>query len=460
MYIGPKKEKIVTAYKPIEFPADTAEELSISLDVENIAKRNARQDLPPSDATSVDAHELSFMQEITRQAIRAKALIQHNATYKKGELEKLSIERDLADLISVPETFTHSINLVYEEKEAEIRELKTQYNIALDDLQAFKRLNGLRREADFPPSKTKAIGLLLLMLIVETALNANFFAHGSDLGLLGGASQALIISLLNVSIGAMAGAFILRWKNHVSAIKRVSGLVLTIFVGFFAFIGNLLVGHYRDAMGINPDEGEKIAVQHFLKGYFALQDFSSWVLVAIGLIVFFIALFKGYTWDDVYPGFGRVARRVQIAKDELLATKDDLLERLQEIYQEHEENSEKCYDKIRRDKQSLENIVTSMRTEFDLYRSYIDNLSNAYNYIVTLYRQTNKKERTSSPPLYFSEAISISLDRLIDLEEPIDQRLLFDNCLTQASTELSENKNKMLTAQAEKVRLINEICKI
>lgn len=43
------KKTIVSVYKPVEFPADTAEELAIQLDVENIAKRMARQNLPPSE---------------------------------------------------------------------------------------------------------------------------------------------------------------------------------------------------------------------------------------------------------------------------------------------------------------------------------------------------------------------------------------------------------------------------
>lgn len=455
-----KKNTIVSAYKPVEFPADTAEGLANALDVENTAKRMARQDLPPSDAHSVDAQELQFKQEIEKRAIQAKARIQQDANFKEMEIANLSLERDLADLSALPETFTNTIDREYQENESELKQLKVQYTVALDDLLAFKRQHELRREADYPLSKTKSVGLLFFMLIVETVLNANFFAQGNDLGLLGGAVQALIISLMNVSVGLMVGAFILRWKNHISSSRRLLGLIGTILSGTLALIGNLFVGHYRDAMIVDPDNGARVAVQQFLNGPFALQDFNSWVLVALGLIVFFIALYKGYTWDDTYPGFGQVDRRVQNAKEELLASKYELTERIQEIYEEHVDNSENYYKKMQKDKQQLEILFSSMKNDFVLYRNYLSNLKNAYQYLITLYRQTNKKERTSSPPAYFSEPIVISLDELTAVNEPTDRRQLFDSYLTRAAADFPEIKNKLLTAQSEKIQKINEICKI
>ncbi|MDL3986886.1 hypothetical protein [Shewanella xiamenensis] len=460
MFNGIKKNTIVSAYKPVEFPADTAEELAVALDIENIAKRMARQDLPPTDAQSIDAQELQFKQEMEKRAIQAKARIQQDAHFKEMEIANLSLERDLADLTALPETFSNTINREYQETESDLKELKAQYMVALDDLQAFKRQNGLRREADYPLSKTKAVGLLLLMLIIETILNANFFAQGSDLGFLGGAFQALVISVLNVSIGFMVGSFVLRWKNHISVPRRLLGLIGSIVFGTLALIGNLFVGHYRDAMSIDPDNGARVAVKQFLEGPFALQDFNSWVLVALGLIVFFIALYKGYTWDDVYPGFGQISRRVQNAKDELFATKIELTESIQDIYEAHVEDSEKYYKKMQKDKQQLEILFSSMKNDFVLYRNYLSNLKNAYQYLITLYRQTNKKERKSAPPIYFSENIIILLDELTKVQEPTDRRQQFDDYLTKAATDFPEIKNRLLKAQAEKIQLINEICKI
>lgn len=455
-----KKHTIVSAYKPVEFPADTAEDLAIALDVENIAKRMARQDLPPSDAHNVDAQELQFKQEMEMRAIQAKARIQQDATFKEMEIANLSLERDLADLSALPETFTNTIDREYQENESELKQLKVQYTIALDDLQAFKRMHGLRREADYPLSKAKSVGLLLIMLILETVLNANFFAQGSDLGFLGGSIQAFVISVLNVSVGCMVGAFILRWKNHISTARRLMGLIGTILFGTLALIGNLFVGHYRDAMSIDPDNGARVAVQQFWNGPFALQDFNSWVLVALGLIVFSLALYKGYTWDDTYPGFGRVDRRVQNFKDELLATKTELIDSIHEIYEEHVSNANGYFKKMQKDKQQLEILFSSMKNDFVLYRNYLSNLKNAYQYLITLYRQTNKKERTSPPPTYFAEPIVLSLDELTEVSEPIDRRQLFDSYLTKASADFPEIKNKLLTAQAEKIQQINELCKL
>lgn len=454
------KKTIVSVYKPVEFPADTAEELAIQLDVENIAKRMARQSLPPSDATSVDAQELQFKQEMEKRAIQAKARIQQDASLKEMEINNISIERDLADLLAIPETFSNTINREYQENEAELKQLKEQYTNAHEDLQAFRRQNNLRREADYPDSNLMSIGLLMLMLVVETILNAHFFAEGSDLGLLGGAFQAVIISVINVSVGCMTGALILRWKNHISSTKRILGLVGTVFLGCLALLGNLFVGHYRDAMSINPDDGAKVAVQNFFQGPFALQDFNSWVLFAIGFIVFLVALYKGYNWNDVYPGYGKLARKAENAKAELVAVKNELADAIHEKYEESLEKAEQHFKKIQRDKQQLGLLFTSLKSDFGLYRNYISNLKNAYEYLITLYRQTNKNERETPAPVYYSQPIVISFEDQAELHEPTDRRPQFENCLNIASKEFPEIKNKLLTEQAKKIKQIDEVCKV
>jgi hypothetical protein len=460
MFKGINKKTIVSVYKPVEFPADTAEELAIQLDVDNVAKRMARQDMPPSESASIDAQELQFKQEIEKRAIQAKARIQQDANSKEMQINDISIERDLADLTAIPETFANTINRVYQENEAELKQLKEQYTVALDDLQAFKRMHVLRREADYPSSSLKSFGLLFLMLVLETALNASFFAQGNDLGLLGGAIQAFLISLVNVCFGFMVGYFILPWKNYVSSVNRTLALVFSIVFGVLALAGNLGVGHYRDAMSIAPDNGVKVAYANFLEGPFALQDFNSWLLVALGVIVFCTSVYKGYFWDDIYPGFGRIARRVEEAKKELMAEKSELCVVISDVYEEHVKQADQHYKKMQQDKQMLGILFSSIKSDFSLYRNYLSNLKNAYQYLITLYRQTNKKERESPAPAYYSENIVISFDELTQVSEPTDHRKKFEDCLNKAAAEFPVIKNKLLTSQSEKIKLIDEVCKI
>jgi hypothetical protein len=461
MFKGISKKTIVSVYKPVEFPADTADELASHLDVENIAKRTARQNLPPSDAASIDAQELQIKHEMDKRAIQAKARIQHDANFKEMEIANISIERDLADLTAIPETFANTINRAYQEAEAQLKQLKEQYTVALDDLQAFKREHNLRREADYSSSYIMNIGLLLLMLIIETVLNANFFAQGNELGLLGGAFQALIISALNVGIGCfIVGFFCLRYTNHISSVKRTLSIIFTILLVIFILFGNLFVGHYRDAMNVDLENGETVALQRLMEGPFSLVDFNSWVLVLLGLVVSFIGIYKGYYWDDKYPGYGKIARRVQAAKDNLITDKNHLSDSIHEVYEEHVVLAEKHFNKIKKDMQNLGTLFSSIKNDFSLYRNYLSNLRNSYEFLVTLYRQTNKKERETPPPNYFATPITISFDELTEISEPVDRRHLFDSYLHKAASEFPEIKNKLLTAQAQKMKLIDEVCKI
>ena len=75
--------------------------------------------------------------------------------------------------------------------------------------------NKIERSSISPRSGALATAIIIFILIIETMLNGYFFGKGNPLGLVGGWFLALILSLINITIGISVGKYILPYKNHI-----------------------------------------------------------------------------------------------------------------------------------------------------------------------------------------------------------------------------------------------------
>jgi hypothetical protein len=83
------------------------------------------------------------------------------------------------------------------------------------DLRFFQLNNDLHREAQYPESEILHWAIIAALVVTESLANSYFFAKGSDLGLLGGAFQALLISCVNIGAALLAGIYLMRNLHHV-----------------------------------------------------------------------------------------------------------------------------------------------------------------------------------------------------------------------------------------------------
>src|SRR5262249_29668042 len=136
----------------------------------------------------------------------------------------------------------------------------------------------------------------------ESIANAALFAKGSDLGILGGWFQAILISGLNALVSFLAGILILRNLNHVLLWRKVGAVCLLVVYLFIALSFNLLVAHYRVLLEITPDAAVGEAFNRFVTKPFDIANLEAVLLLLAGLAACVLSAWDGCAWlDDPYP---------------------------------------------------------------------------------------------------------------------------------------------------------------
>ena len=189
------------------------------------------------------------------------------------------------------------------------------------DYEDFREAAHLRR---LPHEGRRGLFLLVVLGLVETVLNASLLMDVNPFGLAGAFVQMGLITAVNILIGALAVGFALRCCNLVSFIGRAAAwlVLMTVIplVGGF----NLLVGHFRDSMqafiqraDLNPLELlTNDTWTRLTNAPLGFESFQSSLLVILGLLFFSIASWKGYQWDDPYPGYGRRHRHLNALQED------------------------------------------------------------------------------------------------------------------------------------------------
>ena len=168
------------------------------------------------------------------------------------------------------------------------------------------------RAAIYPESYIWSLSLIIAFIVAESVVNLFFFAQGSSLGFLGGWMTALLTALANVLASTLAGGFFYRYTNHCKTSWRCFGWIGFIALCFFVGLLHLAVAHYRE-LAIRMTDVDAVsfvaALTALKENPFGFQDMLSLVLIIIGVFITIVAMRKGYSWDDPYPGYGDVYRR-------------------------------------------------------------------------------------------------------------------------------------------------------
>jgi hypothetical protein len=182
------------------------------------------------------------------------------------------------------------------------------------ELRLFKAERDLDRSANYPASIPLHFAIVAVVIIVEALANMYLFAQGNELGLLGGIFEAFLLSIVNVGVSVVVGMLALPHLNVRGGIKRQLALLALVFAVVFAVLFNLTAAHYRDLLVQSKTIALEQAIPHAFGHPFALS-FNGLVLMILGLVVSALGLWKGYSSDDPYPGYGKLTRKYEEAKE-------------------------------------------------------------------------------------------------------------------------------------------------
>ncbi len=377
--------------------------LAQKLQLKEEGEQRGRNSQPSASQSSLDSVEARIATAVQSElAIAHERFARHMRAY--GERESaVQVQGKFAQLETQAEAaradfarhLSHGKDLIWK--------LARDVEHRSKELESFRSQNQLERDARFPESQALHWGILACLVLVESFLNGQLLARGVEMGMLGGVTQALIIALLNVGVGCAAGRFLFTNVNHVRNYRKVVGFASILVWMAFAFSFNLLVAHYRAALGgSNPGDAERIALSTFTTTPFAIREISGWLLFLLGCSFSLIAAADGWRMDDPYPGYGHVSRRFVRGLDDYTLQKQELSAELEDIKSAAISTLDDLILEVEKGGAQYKNIRANQTHLVEQFEGHIDYLEKCGNELLSIYRQANVAARSSPGPEHFT----------------------------------------------------------
>ncbi|MEA3512594.1 MAG: hypothetical protein U9R37_03235 [Campylobacterota bacterium] len=425
------------------------------LNIEQKSIDEAQKESPHTQATSLDVNEFNIQTYFKNKIKESNDfVIDKLAIFNNITARATTVINKVESIKHLHKKYENDMSHFMDQKKDEYINFKNELLDAKRDLERFKTKNDLDRDEISSKSPILNIAIILVVVLVESLLNAVFFATGSELGLLGGLGQALVVSLVNLILAYFT---VIIWNKRllVSLHLIVKGLLILLNISllFLVFIFHLVVGHYRDALNINPEEAYVISIQNFINTPFLLSGFESWLLVFFGMLLFFILVIDIYKYKDPYPGFSVVTNRYKDIYEELESMRLEILEDMK-IKEEEIESELKIliqeviivYDEV----QAIPNFKTRLNSK---YTEHISHLQSVYNLLIKRYRSINMSNRKTKYPEYFNNIESLKDYNVIDFKH------YEDNINLKKLKTLLENISEIEADSFEKIRKITSSIK-
>ncbi len=367
------------------------------VDLIEAARAAAHQGLPASTATTPDDNETTIERQFTQEHIdtaNAAASALHDHAGNFGRLaEHFPTPTDLTAIVDTAQTrIEHELTA-----DVDLHRCLDSYNLERSSLLAFKREFGLVHVPKDQEPRIWLFAKLLAIFCLESAGNTTFFAQGNQLGMLGGFFQAAMISAVNVGSGFCVGKLAVPHVNKPSNRLRAAVALAACVAGAIGF--NLVAAHYRDALAASSTTLHD-SIGGLLRAPLGLS-FHSFLMLAVGLIAFGAAVWKGASDDDWFPHYGRRHRQFLSAQDALHSmfktTKGRLLSHEMGV-------GHACDETVGRGAGTLEAMSEVLKGAqqlvgtYDAERAQLEGNRNVH---WTCYREENKAVRSSPPPAYF-----------------------------------------------------------
>jgi hypothetical protein len=277
------------------------------------------------------------------------------------------------------------------------------------DLRQFKVLNDISYEPNYNDSSMNLIGTAALIIAVESAANSYFFGQASEAGLAGGFFTAGMISFLNVLVGFVSGALLLRQFNHLKKWRALVAAPPLAILTLGAIVFNVVVGHYREALLRNPDSLLIDIVPGALQNLAEIRSLESIILVVLGVSIFFFAMYEGYAVWDRYPGYMSKHKAWRDAEDNLKEEQDLANEEVNSRLGTEIADFDGIGPFLREQRSELETITQNVDALSLELESNIEQLEQAGDVAMKIYRAANVQVRSHRipPPRYFHDGFKL-----------------------------------------------------
>lgn len=280
----------------------------------------------------------------------------------------------------------------------------------------FVSCNKLLDTAPIITDKRSAAWTLVSFFLLETMINGVFFSEGSMQGLVGGFVEAFLLSAFNLFAAALIGLVGFRYARHVAVHKKAFGVVTFILAVGFMLILNLLIAHYREAFvnaaGGLVDAGK--VFERLIHLPFTLTDSKSWLLGGLGIVICMVEAFSFFHLGDPYPGYERIAKRREKARNMLADKIKHCVETLTEHRDAATQEMMEVIDAASLKKRDFHLAMESRLRLHREYNEYLDRLEMVCAELANIYRM--KICEINETPVFW-EPLEAGLQRPDDLAE-------------------------------------------
>lgn len=428
-------------------------------------KENGQVNSPDSQATQLDAVEQKIRQKVAQTAEQTRtALSQHFVQFFERLLpmvESLTPVALINEIQAMPNGMKNNLN-------QKLGSFKTESDIkgpelrnAKQSFEEFRNRNHLIR----PPNYLSLKNIILwffVIIVTESVLNASLLWELT--GILAALGQTVLITAVNVLVGACAVGLLLRCKNHVSRGVRWQSMIC-IPVVLVVLIFNFGVGHFRDALVEAQAQAEQLdtsvdwddtdskpidlgfidytqkAMESIIASPLGIQSVLSSLFIIVGIGFFGFATYKWYSMFDRYPGYrehDRVLKKTHENYQKLLQTARAEIDWEIKSTEQHVSDESTKVMNIRVQYEDLNNRAQTLQTN---YTDWVAVLETTQNYFLTLYRDSNRQVRSEPAPNHFNNEIPID-SALVEPPDFTPPELNLSN-VAQIITTVREAKNEI-----------------
>lgn len=382
------------------------EELANQLNIAEEAKKLGTAGIPTPDATVLCGIESTIVHRVHKARLDYVDWAQGRLQAINESLNRRDVSPLVERALQADKEFARKASSLFAENEAIIAKLAASERKTRAELEAFRQQHSLVRDAQYPTGAASFFrySLLALLILIEGIANAWFFAQGLTGGLLGGFVAAATFACLNVVSAFVIGRFFVRFVFHRQAWGKLVGLgAMAAVIGLMICI-SLTIAHYRDALVLDVADPARYAWETLQQTPFGLNDVFSWLLFGISVFFAVVAVFDGLFSDDLYPGYGRLTRRANVAHDEL----SDEVEGLREDLESLRQSEIDTLDESLRQAQSLiaqsADYIASKKSAESRLATAVSDADHCMQALIKRFRDTNAIYRNGAPvPGYFHQ---------------------------------------------------------
>lgn len=378
------------------------------------AEENGRENRPPSNSSKPDSIEAEIIEAVQEEYSRAVDIYRQGLENYDRRIHGTAIETLGVEIGGTAQDAVSEYTIVSHQANDEISIDRRNLDEAEEEFEGFRKHHRLIRGSRAPDGHFIHIGAILLIILMDSIINGYFLSSRDEYGLLGGVLQAIIVAGANVALGMFAGRLAIPNIAHRSTTRRIGGLVLlTILLALIVGL-NLSFAHYRDVFTSGAPNPEQLALTEVTTTPLVLHDVKSWWLAGIGILFACVSLIDGFKWDDPYPGYGEVARRRDLRREEYHDRKHVWLGSLGQ----RREQARAEVGEIRHEIDLMQGEIMQAsigRRHFTAaFNAHVSHLETAGNQLVDAYRDANRRTRKTRPPSYFGDRW-----RLLKTEVPV-----------------------------------------